>query len=318
MPQNQPTSMDDGAAFACAHDHCYLPEHQLANERRTWAVIVLTLVTMAAEVAAGIVFGSMALLADGWHMASHASALGITALAYAFARRHRADPRFTFGTGKVGDLAGYSSALLLALVAVLMAYASVRRLIDPVTIHFNQAILVAVVGLGVNLASAFLLREQPPHHPGHHHDADAADHDHNLRAAYLHVLADALTSILAIAALTVGKFWGWAFLDPVMGIVGAVVISRWSWGLMRQTGAVLLDHDQNRHLARQIADAITAVGGVQMDDLHVWRMAQGRYGAIVAVRTAPERTPEFFKDRLAHLDGLAHVTIEVNPVSAAK
>jgi cation diffusion facilitator family transporter len=307
--------MDEEIAFVCAHEHCYLPESQRANERRTWAVIALTLVTMTAEVAAGIIFGSMALLADGWHMASHASALGITALAYAFARRHRADPRFTFGTGKVGDLAGYSSALLLALVAVLMAYASVRRLIAPVTIHFNEAILVAVTGLVVNLASAFLLREQPHHHPGHHHDAYAADHDHNLRAAYLHVLADALTSILAIVALAVGKSWGWAFLDPVMGIVGALVISRWSWGLMRQTGAVLLDHDQNRHLARRIARAVTAVEGVQMDDLHVWRMGQGQYGAIVAVRTAPPRTPAFFKDRLRHLDGLAHVTVEVNPDS---
>jgi cation diffusion facilitator family transporter len=206
-------------------------------------------------------------------------------------------------------------------VAVLMACASVRRLIDPVTIHFNEAILVAVIGLGVNLVSAYLLREQPHHHghdPGHHHDADAADHDHNLRAAYLHVLADALTSILAIAALTVGKFWGWAFLDPVMGIVGAAVIGRWAWGLMRQTGAVLLDHDQNRRLSHQIVATVEGVGGVQIDDLHVWRLGQGQYGAIVAVRTDPVRSPEFFKDRLAHLDGLAHVTVEVNPALADK
>jgi cation diffusion facilitator family transporter len=313
--------MDDRPPFVCAHDHCDLPENQRTNERRTWAVIALTLVTMAAEVSAGIVFGSMALLADGWHMASHASALGITALAYAFARRHRSNPRFTFGTGKVGDLAGYSSALLLAMVALAMIYASVQRLIAPVTIHFNEAILVAVLGLMVNLVSAFLLREQPhPPHDGHthsHHQAKgrdtAHDHDHNLRAAYLHVLADALTSILAIAALTVGKFWGWAFLDPVMGIVGALVISRWSWGLMRQTGAVLLDHDQNRRLSHQIVAAVESVEGVRIEDLHVWRLGQGQYGAIVAVRTDPVRTPEFFKARLTHLDGLAHVTIEVNP-----
>lgn len=316
--------MDDRPHFVCAQDHCYLPENQQASERRTWAVIALTLVTMVAEVSAGIVFGSMALLADGWHMASHASALGITALAYAFARRHRSNPRFTFGTGKVGDLAGYSSALLLAMVALAMIYASVKRLIAPVTIHFNEAILVAVIGLMVNLVSAFLLREQPDHHPdGHAHDHHqggrdkARDHDHNLRAAYLHVLADALTSILAIAALTVGKFWGWAFLDPVMGIVGALVISRWSWGLMRQTGAVLLDHDQNRRLSHQIVATVESVEGVQIDDLHVWRLGQGQYGAIVAVRTDPVRSPEFFKARLAHLDGLAHVTVEVNPVSAA-
>jgi cation diffusion facilitator family transporter len=310
--------MDDRPHFVCAQDHCYLPENQRANERRTWAVIALTLITMVAEVTAGIVFGSMALLADGWHMASHASALGITALAYAFARRHRSNPRFTFGTGKVGDLAGYSSALLLAMVALAMIYASVQRLIAPVTIHFNEAILVAVIGLVVNLVSAFLLREQPHHH----HDEDRAhdphhDHDHNLRAAYLHVLADTLTSILAIAALTFGKLWGWAFLDPVMGIVGALVISRWSWGLMRQTGAVLLDHDQNRRLSHRIVAAVGGVEGVQIDDLHVWRLGQGQYGAIVAVRTDPVRSPEFFKARLAHLDGLAHVTIEVNPASAA-
>ncbi len=321
----KPTAMNDVCAFVCAHDHCYLSVDQRDNERRTWAVIVLTLVTMAAEVIAGIMFGSMALLADGWHMASHASALGITALAYAFARRHRTNPRFTFGTGKMGDLAGYSSALLLAMVALAMIYASVQRLIVPVTIHFTEAIFVAVIGLVVNLVSALLLREQPDHHQhgyhghGHQHEGETDathDHDHNLRAAYLHVLADALTSILAIAALTVGKIWGWSFLDPVMGIVGALVISRWSWGLMRQTGAVLLDHDQNRLLIQRIVSTVKAIDGVRIDDLHVWRLGKGYYGAILAVKTALPYTPEFFKARLGRLDGLVHLTVEVNPVDA--
>jgi cation diffusion facilitator family transporter len=316
--------MDDSLPYVCAHDHCYFAADQRTHERRTWAVIALTLATMVAEVVAGLAFGSMALLADGWHMASHASAMGITAAAYAFARRHRDNPRFTFGTGKVGDLAGYSSALLLALIAVLMAGASVRRLVDPVAIRFNEAILVAVIGLAVNLASALLLREQPHHHgadhehgnAGHHHHENRAhaphhDHDHNLRAAYLHVLADALTSILAIAALTVGKFWGWTFLDPLMGIVGAVVIGRWSWGLMRQTGAVLLDHDQNRRLAAEIAAVVQAVEGTRVEDLHVWRLGQGSYGAILALRASKAHTPEFFKARLAHLEDLVHLTVEV-------
>ena len=320
--------MDEARVIVCTHDHCYVAAHQHANERRTWAVMGLTLATMVAEVIAGLVFGSMALLADGWHMASHASAMGITALAYGFARRHRDNPRFTFGTGKVGDLAGYSSALLLAVIAALMACASAQRLIRPVAIHFNEAILVAVVGLAVNLISAFLLRERPHHHGDdahsdgrhHHHHRNAAhdqdpqpDHDHNLRAAYLHVLADALTSILAIVALTVGKFWGWTFLDPVMGIFGALVIGRWSWQLMRQTGAVLLDHDSNRRLAGAIIAVVRGVEGVHIDDLHVWRLGQGQYGAILALKSVPARSPDFFKARLAHLDGLAHLTVEVNP-----
>ena len=325
--------MNDPPALGGTHDHCYVSGRPLVGERRTWAVMALTLATMVAEVIAGLVFGSMALLADGWHMASHASAMGITALAYAFARRHRDNPRFTFGTGKVGDLAGYSSALLLAVIAALMACASAQRLIRPVAIHFNEAILVAVVGLAVNLISAFLLRERPHHHghdahsdgrhDRHHHrnaehDQDSRhDHDHNLRAAYLHVLADALTSILAIVALSVGKFWGWTFLDPLMGIVGALVIGRWSWQLMRQTGAVLLDHDSNRRLAGAIIAVVQGVEGVRIDDLHVWRLGQGQYGAILALKSVPARPPEFFRARLAHLDGLAHLTIEVNPEQGA-
>jgi cation diffusion facilitator family transporter len=296
------------------HDHDYLSSHQDRNERRTWIVIALTLVTMIVEIVSGLLFGSMALLADGWHMASHASALGIAALAYYMARKHRRNAKFTFGTGKVGDLAGFSSALLLAVVAFSMAYASIQRLLNPVAIHFDEAILVAVVGLVVNVASALVLKE---HHP-HEHDHEPEDHlhhhhhDHNLRAAYLHVLADALTSILAIMALLFGKYQGWGFLDPLMGIVGAVVISRWSYGLLRETGKVLLDYDAHPRLAEGIRRRLEDGGDAVVEDLHVWRLGPGSCSAIVALTACEGATPGMMKARLADLPGLAHVTIEVN------
>lgn len=299
------------AAFMCPHDHAFLAAHQHVNERRTWWVIGLTAATMGLEIVSGMIFGSMALLADGWHMASHASALGITALAYWLARKHRDNPRFTFGTGKIGDLAGFSSALLLWLIAVLMAYESVLRLMRPVPIRFGEAMLVAAVGLVVNLASAALLKEH--HHPdndGHcHHD----HHDHNLRAAYLHVLADALTSILAIVGLAAGMLWGWDFLDPVMGIAGAALISHWSWGLLRQTGGVLLDRTTDDRLARAVSEAVSAADGVRILDLHVWRLGPGHFGAIVSLTTPDGQSPDDFKARLRHIGELSHVTIEVNP-----
>jgi cation diffusion facilitator family transporter len=300
------------------HEHDFLSPRQRRNERRTWIVILLTLTTMIVEIASGLAFGSMALLADGWHMASHASALGITALAYYLARKHRRNAKFTFGTGKVGDLAGFSSALLLAVVAFSMAYACVRRLMHPVAIHFDEAILVAVIGLVVNIASALILKEQHAHDHGHDHAADkhghAHHHDHNLRAAYLHVLADALTSILAIVALLFGKLWGWSFLDPVMGIVGALVISRWSYGLMRETGKVLLDYDAHPGLVQRIRRRLEAGGDTVVEDLHVWRVGPGCCSAIVALRTGDGLTPGALKARLADLPGLVHVTIEINRV----
>lgn len=265
----------------------------------------MTIITMIAEIVCGLLFGSMALLADGWHMASHASAMGVAALAYFWARKHRDNPRFSFGTGKIGDLAGYSSAILLGLIALFMAYESFQRLLHPVTIRFNQAIIVALVGLVVNLVSALVLRERPHHrHGGHHHDP-------NLRAAYLHVLADALTSILAVAALLFGKLWGWGFMDPVMGIVGALVISRWSYGLLRDTGRVLLDYNPDETLERRIREALEEGGKARVEDFHLWRLGPGHYGIIVSLRTEDDRSPEDFKHLLCSIPGLSHVTIEV-------
>ena len=297
------------------HDHDFLSSGQHRNERRTWIVIALTLATMVVEIISGMVFGSMALLADGWHMASHASALGITALAYYLSRKHRRNARFTFGTGKIGELAGFSSALLLAVVALAMVYASILRLLHPVAIHFDEAILVALIGLVVNVASALVLKEHHAH--GHDHPPDGHGHhhhlDHNLRAAYLHVLADALTSILAIVALLFGKLWGWSFLDPVMGIVGAAVISRWSYGLMRDTGKVLLDYSGPNAVEDQIRRIVASVPEAVLLDLHVWRVGPGAYSAIVALNARNGMNPTQLRKRLCDIHNLGHVTIEINP-----
>ena len=293
------------------HDHDFLSSHQHRNERRTWIVIALTLATMMVEIVSGMVFGSMALLADGWHMASHASALGITALAYYLARKHRRNTNFSFGTGKIGELAGFSSALLLAVVALSMAYASIRRLLVPVAIHFDQAILVALIGLVVNVASALMLKEDHDH--GHEPEGHGHHHDHNLRAAYIHVLADALTSILAIAALLLGKIWGWSFLDPLMGIVGAVVISRWSYGLMRETGKVLLDYSAPNRVEEKIRRVVASETEAALLDLHVWQVGPGAYSAIVALSACNGTNPAALKKRLGTIHRLRHVTIEINP-----
>ncbi len=242
--------------LSASHEHVFLGEDHHRNERKVWLVIALTATMMVVEIIAGSIYGSMALVADGWHMSTHAGAMLITALAYFYSRRHAHDPRFSFGTGKLGDLAGFASAVVLALIALLIGWESFLRLTNPIEISFNQAIAVAVVGLVVNLVSAWLLKDDHGHHHGHnHHHEHDHDHDHNdetghthekvrdnnLRAAYLHVLADALTSVLAIAALLVGKSYGWLWADPLMGVVGALVIARWSWGLIRDSGQVLLD-----------------------------------------------------------------------------
>jgi cation diffusion facilitator family transporter len=298
--------LSEDGRFTCPHDHDFLSVHHHVHEHRTWIVIGLTAATMIVEILCGILFGSMALLADGWHMASHASAMGITALAYYWGRKQKDNERFTFGTGKFGDLAGYSSALLLAIIAFFMAYESIKRLLNPVTIHFNEAILVAIIGLGVNLVSALILREDD------HHRHEAHHHDHNLRAAYLHVLADALTSILAVVALVFGKFRGWTFLDPVMGVVGALVISRWSYGLMRDTGRILLDYNHNEAIIQQIKEALEEEDKVLIEDLHVWRVGPGHYSTTVSLRSEEERSTEYFKKRLCRIPDLSHATIEVN------
>lgn len=294
-----------------AHSHEFSgvdPRH----ERQTSIVVVLTAVTMVVEIAAGSHYGSMALLADGWHMGTHVLALAIAVFAYRFAHRHAAAARFTFGTGKVGVLGGFASAVTLAIVALLMAVESVHRLLTRSPIQFNQAILVAIVGLLVNLASALILDR------GHGRDRRHAHaRDPNLRAAYLHVLADALTSVLAIGALLAGKYAGMPWLDPVMGIVGGILIARWSYVLLRDTGAILLDAAVDRTAVSAIRAAIEADGESRVSDLHVWKVSPDADAAIVSVVTASSRSASHYKALLAGVQGLSHVTVEVNAARPA-
>ncbi|MFH1489748.1 MAG: CDF family Co(II)/Ni(II) efflux transporter DmeF [Pseudomonadota bacterium] len=293
-----------------SHDqHLFSAAGREASERRTRLVIALTAVMMVFEILSGHLFGSMALLADGWHMASHAAALSITALGYWLARRHASNPLFSFGTGKIADLAGFSSALCLAFIALLMAYESIKRFFDPVGISFNEAIAVAVLGLLVNLVSALLLREQ---HEGRRHGEPHADH--NLSAAYLHVIADALTSLLAIVALTAGRFLGWIWMDPLMGIVGAAVICRWSYGLLKDTSRILLDMNRDSALSDEICQTIDAGAEGKISYLHVWRTSPRRYAAIISIDTNSPYPPEHYKNGLEHIKGLDHVTVEINPL----
>jgi cation diffusion facilitator family transporter len=282
------------------------------GERSTHRVIVLTLTMMVIEIAAGTVFGSMALLADGWHMGTHAAALGITALAYYFARRHADNPRFTFGTGKIGELGGFASAAVLAVVAVVMAAESVQRLIAPNPIRFNEAIAVAVAGLVVNVVSALLLDDRHSHEHAEG-SGGGRQHDHNLKAAYLHVLADALTSLLAIIALSAGKAFGWVWMDPCMGIVGAVIITKWAYGLLMDTGRILLDRDVEPGLVSEIVRRIEAESDNRVSDIHVWRVGAGNLAVILSVVTQHPRPPEHYKKLIRDVDEIAHVTVEVNP-----
>jgi cation diffusion facilitator family transporter len=301
------------APGAGVHEHVFLGESHGRNERRTWFVIALTATMMVVEIAAGHAFGSMALVADGWHMSTHAAAMLIAALAYFYARKNARNPRFSFGTGKLGDLAGFASAVVLALIALLIGWESLLRLFAPVAIDFPQAIGVALVGLAVNIVSAWLLRGE--HHHGHGHDHDHHGGDNNLRAAYAHVLADALTSVLAIVALTAGSIYGWLWLDPVMGIVGALVIARWSWGLVRDSGGVLLDYlPPGEDLPDEIRAALARDGDI-ITDLHVWQLGPGHHGAIVSISSAAPLPPSYYRGRLAHIHDLSHVTIEVEPAA---
>jgi len=293
------------------HSHRFNIEDGHA-ERNTRRVILLTLVMMIIEITAGYIFGSMALLADGWHMGTHAAALGITALAYYYARKHSDNPNYSFGTGKVGVLGGFGSAVILALIALLMGIESVQRLVSPVTIRFNEAIAVAVIGLAVNLISAYLLRGR--HHHSHNPSAGhGRHHDHNLRAAYLHVLADALTSVLAIVALITGKAFGWVWMDPIMGIVGALIISRWSYGLLIDTGKVLLDRDVNEETVAEIRSIIESDSDNRVADLHVWRVGSHHLSAIIAIVTHYPKSPDHYKKLLSDYNEMAHVSVEVNP-----
>lgn len=299
------------------HDHRFHGDTGRA-ERNTRRVVLITFVMMAAEVVAGTLYGSMALLADGWHMGTHAAALGVTAFAYRFAQRHADDPRFSFGTGKVGVLGGFAGAVGLAVVALFVALESIERFFAPVSIRFNQAILVAGIGLAVNVFCALLLWDKGHHPHDHDHDHDHGHedrhpHDHNLRAAYYHVLADATTSVCAIAALTAGKMLGWVWMDPGMGIVGSVIIARWSWTLVRDTSRILLDGGVDPGTVAAIRSAVEADADNRVSDLHVWRVGSEHLAAVVSIVTHDPRPPEHYKRLLAEFDSLAHVTVEVNP-----
>jgi len=293
------------------HEHVFLGADHERNERRSWAVVGLCLTMMTAEIVGGLLWGSMALIADGLHMSTHAAALVIAALAYAYARRHARDERFAFGTGKLGDLAAFASAIVLAMIALLIGYESIGRLFRPVPIAFDEAIPLAALGLAVNLTSAWLLRDDhgrsaaAAHEHGHHHT------DHNLRAAYLHVVADAAVSLLALLGLSAGRMLGWVWMDPVMGIIGALVIANWSWSLVRSAGAVLLDMQAEAGLPREIARRLEAGGRDRIADLHIWRVGPGHNAAVVSLVSDRPEAPAAYKTRLAGLAGLSHVTIEV-------
>lgn len=302
------------------HDHVFLGERHDANARRTLWVVMLTAAMMVGEIVAGTVFNSMALLADGIHMATHAGALGVAALAYRFARKHARSGRYSFGTGKVGDLAGFASALVLGVVALGIAWESVGRLFQPQTIAFSQATVVAVIGLVVNLLSVLLLSggshgHDHGHAHGHHdHEHHHGDHDNNMRAAVAHVAADALTSVLAIAGLLAGRFLGWAWLDAVIGVVGAAVIASWSWSLMRDTSKVLLDAS-DAHLEDEVREEVEGPGDARITDLHVWRLGPSAHGAIVSY--VGSASAGDVRARLGRVHELAHVTVEpLGPPSA--
>jgi cation diffusion facilitator family transporter len=303
------------------HEHVFLGADHARNERRSWMVVAVCGAMMVAEIVGGWLTGSMALIADGLHMSTHAGALVIAACAYAYARRHAQDARFAFGTGKLGELAAFSSAIVLAMIAVLIGCQSVARFFNPIGIAFDEAIPIAALGLAVNLLSAWLLREDHDHH--HHHDDEhrhGHGHDHahghadlNLRAAYIHVLADAAVSVLALVGLSAGLLLGWGWMDPLMGVAGALVIANWSWGLLRAAGAVLLDmRPEGGGLAQEIRQRLED-GSDRIADLHIWRVGPGHHAALVSLVADRPEPPQAYKARLAGIAGLSHLTIEVQP-----
>jgi len=310
------------------HEHVFLGARHGTYERRTWVVVALTAVMMIAEIGGGALFGSLALVADGLHMSTHVAALSIAAIAYSFARRHSGNDWFSFGTGKIGELAAFASAIILAMVALLIGYESVVRLINPVSIEYREAIPIAVLGLFVNLASAFLLHDHDHHDHGHHdgpdhdheehdHHHDNAHHDHahhadfNIRAAYIHVLADAVTSLLAISALAAAAYFRLPWLDPMAGFLGTIVIAAWAYSLIKSAAAVLLDAVPNRARANLIRQRLEADGD-RVADFHLWRLGPGHLGVLAVIVSHNPRPPDYYKARLSDIDGLSHVNIEVN------
>jgi cation diffusion facilitator family transporter len=318
------------------HEHVFLGKDHGQSERRTWAVIWLCGAMMCVEIIGGLLFGSIALVADGLHMSTHAGALLLAALAYTYARRHAADANFTFGTGKFGDLAGFTSAIVLAMIATFIGYESVTRILAPVQIHFSEAIPIACVGLAVNIASAWLL-SSGGHHHGHGHDGNhdeahsmttpsgetavfeehghahghsATGRDHNMRAAIVHVMADAAVSVLVIIGLLLARAFGWLWMDPLAGIIGACVIASWSYGLIRDTGAILLDRIPDSRLAQNLRTMIESDGS-KLADLHLWRLGPGHLGAIVSVCPKDGHGADYYRAKLAHYPVLSHVTIEI-------
>ena len=324
-------AMHDHANDGLNHSHIFLGVEHAANEKRMLAVVALTCVMMVGEIVGGLAFRSIALVADGLHMSTHAAALGISAFAYWYARRHANDPRFAFGTGKVGDLAAFTSGLALAMVALLIAYEAISRFFSPQPIAYVEALALASLGLCVNIASAWLLRNDHDHghghSHGHSHDHDhspgehAHDHDHdhardhgdqdlNLRSAYVHVIADAAVSILVIGALLLARAFGWNWLDPVVGLVGSVVIISWAYGLLRAAGSVLLDMTPDESMKDTIR-ARLETDGDYVSDLHLWRVGPGHRAAMISLVSSNPRPAEAHKAALADLPGLSHVTIEV-------
>ncbi|MCU4521614.1 CDF family Co(II)/Ni(II) efflux transporter DmeF [Acinetobacter schindleri] len=292
------------------HSHQFDEGNPLAQKKILIATI-LTGVMMVFEIFGGWFFNSMALLADGWHMSSHMLALGLAYFAYKMARKYARDQRFCFGTWKIEILAGYSSAILLMVVAVFMGVQSIERLFNPVNIHYNEAISIAIVGLIVNFICAWLLRENGHHHH-HHHSHD--DHDLNQKAAFLHVVADAVTSVLAIIALFAGKYFGWDFLDAILGIVGAVLVAQWSWGLIRETGKTLLDAEMEHPVVKEIQEVVEELDNqITITDLHVWKVGRSKFSCILSLNTVNDSlTAEVVRKALSIHEEIVHISVEIN------
>jgi len=293
------------------HSHVF-SSWKTQAEKSAWVIFFLTAVMMLIEIWAGLLFRSMALLADGWHMSTHALALGITAIAYLLARRCSSDVRFAFGTWKMEILGGFVSAIMLGIVALYMSVESIRRFFRPLVIHYNQAIIVAMIGLAVNVVSALILKEHGYEEDSHHNNRGHGHKDLNIHAAYLHVISDALTSVFAIVALLGGKYLRWNWLDPFMGIVGSAMIIRWTYGLLRETGNILLDRETDTSIVGEIRRAIEADGDTKISDLHVWRIGRGKFACIVSLVSSRPQSPEYYKGLLRHHDELLHITIETH------